>query len=89
MIQSDFVDPRWRTLYKLGGVSALVIAVLLIGEIFVYAIVPNPSTPAEHFELFRNNALVGLLFFDLLGMACYLFFIPFILSLYLLLRQYW
>jgi hypothetical protein len=78
---------RWRGLYRLGGVAALLIAVLLLGEIAVYAALPSPRTPAEHFALFRQNWLAGLLTLDLLGMICYLLFIPTILALYLALRS--
>src|SRR5512135_3818340 len=77
----------YRGLYKIGGVAALVIAVMLVGEIVVYAAFPSASTALEHFTLFRENWLVGLLTLDLLGMIAYLLFIPTILALYFALRQ--
>ncbi len=77
----------YKGLYKLGSVAALVIAVLLVGEIVVYAAFPRASTALEHFALFRENWLVGLLTLDLLGMIAYLLFIPTILALYFALRQ--
>ncbi len=80
-------DCRWRGLYRLGGVAALVIAVLLVGEVVVYAVVPRTETPLEDFELFQDNWLVGLLLFDLLGMIAYLLFVPLILALYATLRR--
>ncbi len=85
--QPETVDDRWRALYRLGGVSARIIAVLLLGEVAVYSVVPNPGTPLEHIEMFLDSPLLGLLFFDLLGMVAYLFFIPVILSLYMALRR--
>lgn len=81
------VNFRWRRLYKFGGVSALIIAIFLIGEIVVYSVLPRLNTTIETFELFRDNCLAGLLIFDLLGMISYLLFIPMILSLYVALRQ--
>ena len=80
-------DNRWNSLHKTGGISAIVIAVLLLGEIIVYAVLPNPTTPVACIELFQRNPLFGLLHYDLLGMISYILFIPMILSFYILLRQ--
>jgi hypothetical protein len=84
---SEIADSRWQALYKLGGVTALLIAVLLLGETAVYAVLPRPSTAIEYFALFRDNWLSGLLYLDLLGMISYLLFVPTILALYMALRQ--
>jgi len=43
--------------------------------------------PGEHFTIFHNNWLAGLLTLDLLGMIAYLLFIPLILALYVVLRR--
>ena len=86
MTKSGPVDSRWQNLCKLGGVAALVIAALLLGEIVVYAALPRASTVTEHLALFRENWFFGLLTMDLLGMICYLLFIPMVLSLYVTLR---
>jgi hypothetical protein len=76
-------DRRWLGLYRLGGVAALAIAPLLVVEVVVYALFPRPETALEHFEVFQDNWLVGLLTLDLLGMFAYLLFIPMILALYI------
>lgn len=80
-------DRRWIGLYRSGGVAAFLIAVMLIGEVGVYAVWPRPATALEHFERFQENWLVGLLTLDLLGMSAYLLFIPTILALYVVLRR--
>jgi hypothetical protein len=87
--KSKYYNPesRWVGLHRLGGVAAIVIAALLIGEILVYATVPQPKSIVDHFELFRSNWLVGLLRLDLLGMVSYLLFIPTMLSFYMILRR--
>lgn len=87
MTKSETADTRWQGLYQLGSVTALLIAVLLIGEIVVYAISPRPDTAIEYFAIFHDNWLAGLLYFDLLGMISYLLFVPTILALYVLLRR--
>jgi len=74
-------------LYKIGSLSAFFIAILLVGEIFVYALIPNTDNPIEIFELFSKSNVLGLLFFDLLGMISYILFIPFILSLFMILKK--
>lgn len=80
-------ETRWCGLYRLGGVAALLFAMLLVGEVVVYARYSRPETALEHFELFQDNWLIGLLTLDLLGMLAYLLFIPTILALYVALRQ--
>jgi hypothetical protein len=71
----------------LAGAAGRIIAVLLVGEVLVYAFFPRPATALEHFELFQENRMVGLLTLDLLGMVAYLAFIPVVLALYLTLRR--
>ena len=71
----------------MAGLAGGIIAVLLVGEVVVYAFFPRPETALEHFNLFQENRLVGLLTLDLLGMVAYLAFIPLILALYLALRR--
>ena len=78
---------QWHRLIRFGGISALVIAVLLVAEVFVYAIIQDPGSPGETLKYFYNNPLKGLLHFDLLGMIAYLFFIPLTVSLYSLLGK--
>jgi hypothetical protein len=60
---------------------------LLLGEVVVYAVFPRPRTALEHFELFRDNGLAGLLTLDLLGIISYLLFVPTMLALYVALHR--
>jgi hypothetical protein len=83
----ESLDYQWHSLHKIAGFSAFLIAILLLGEIFVYALIPRPTTPMECIELFQKNPLFGLLHFDLLGMLSYILFIPMIISLYMILKQ--
>lgn len=78
---------KWRGLYTMGGYSALMISVLLLGEIAAYAVLPRTSNALGNFELFRINWFAGLLTFDLLGIIAYLLFIPTILAIYVTVRQ--
>ncbi|MBX6342121.1 MAG: hypothetical protein IRY97_06660, partial [Thermomicrobiaceae bacterium] len=85
--RAEKADDRWRGLYRLGGVAAFLIAGLLVGEAAVYAALPRAETASEHFALFQDNWLAGLLTLDLLGMIAYLLFIPTILAAYMALRH--
>ena len=78
---------RWGGLLRAGGVAALLIAMLVIGEIVVYAALPRSETAAEHLRLLSENWLAGLLTLDLLGVFAYLLFIPTVLALYVALHR--
>lgn len=80
-------EAKWEGLYRAGGYAALLIAVLLVGEFVVYATLPNPITVVEHFELFIDDSLSGLLIFDLLSMVSYVLFVPTSLALYRAVRR--
>ncbi len=80
-------DSRWNGLYKMGGVAAMIITVLLVCEIIVFSVWRQPSTVMGYFALFQENWLVGLLDLDLLGMIAYFLFIPLMLAIYIALRQ--
>jgi hypothetical protein len=82
-------DSRWSSLFKLGGGASIAIAVLLLAEIAVYAMIPDAGSVAENnIELFIDSPLAGLLSFDLLGMVAYILFIPTILALYVALHRH-
>jgi hypothetical protein len=67
--------------------SALVVAVLLVGEVAVYVTWRRPDSVADHLAVLQDNWLVGLLTLDLLGMIAYLALIPTMLALHVALRE--
>lgn len=62
---AETADSTYQTLYKIGGVAALIAAALILGDVIVLAIYPQPSTISDWFMLFQSNKIVGLL--DLWG----------------------
>lgn len=84
--ESQATGIQWVPLYRVGSIAAFVIAVLLIGEVAVYAVYSRPPTAADHFRLFQTDPLAGLLTLDLLGMIAYLLFVPTMLALHMALR---
>jgi hypothetical protein len=75
-------------LLSVGTACAFFIALLLVGEIFVFALFPRPETVLAHFELFGKSWLVGLLTMDLLGLISYILFIPLSLALFVVVRKH-
>lgn len=86
----DRTDPRWRGLYLAGGVAALVMAVLIVVQVFVYVAWPPPAVDGSAlpwFELLHSNPLLGLLSLDLLYLFDTALLIVLYLALYVALRQ--
>jgi hypothetical protein len=83
----DKGDGAFCSLYILGGVAALIVAALTLGEIIFFVFFPPPETIDGWFSLFQSNALVGLLDFWGLEIPMYLMFILVFLALYIHLRK--
>ncbi len=84
---AETADSTYQSLYKLGGAAALVVAVLILSDVVVLAIYPQPNTISDWFMLFRSNSIVGLLDFWGLEVPMYVTFILVFLALYLALRK--
>jgi len=81
-------DLKWRSLYKVGGMAAIIAAVLLLIEIIVFMIWPQPSTVIDYFNLFQSNKLIGWIDFYLLEFIAYILFVPMFLALYVALKRF-
>ncbi len=81
------VDPTYQNLYKPGGAAALIAAVLVLGEVVVLAIYPQPSTIRDWFMLIQSNRIIGLIDLWLLEVPMYLMFILMFLAIYMVLRK--
>ncbi len=84
---AESADSAYQNLYKIGGVAALIAAVLILGDVVVLAIYPQPRKISDWFMLFQSNSNVGLL--DLWGLevSMYLMFMMMFLALYMVLRK--
>jgi len=80
-------DNKYKSLYKLGGVASLIVALLTLIEVIVFALYPQPSTLMDWFTLFRINKFIGLLDFWGLEVPMYIMFIFVFLALYIVLRR--
>jgi hypothetical protein len=84
---TETVDLTYQSLYKPGGVAALIAAVLVLGEVVVLAIYPQPGTIRDWFMLFQSNRIIGLMDLWLLEVPMYLMFILMFLTIYMVLRK--
>lgn len=80
-------DPTYRSLYRLGGVAALVVAFLTVAEVVAFMFFPQPSTIGAWFTLFQANPFIGLLDFWGLEVPMYAMFAIVFLALYIVLRK--
>jgi hypothetical protein len=87
MSKAGFVEPRWKGLYKLGGISILISLILIPVSIIVYIAWPMPHTASEAFALFQDSPIAGLLSLDLLYLIGNIVAIPLFLALYIVLRR--
>jgi hypothetical protein len=76
-------DPAYRSLYRLGGVAALIVAFLTVAEIMAFAFFPQPSTISG----WQANPIIGLLDFWGLEVPMYAMFAMVFLALYVVLRK--
>jgi len=83
------VDSKWKSLYKAGGASALIVGALLLIETIAYIATSAPSLAdaAGWFSLFHNNRFVGLVDFGILELYALVLFVPMFLALYVVLRR--
>jgi hypothetical protein len=87
--RAENVSSGWSSLYKLGGISALLLVAIVIIQIIVFTIAPPPldGTAMDWFILFQKNPIIGLIHFELLMILYVILCIPIALSLYALLYR--
>lgn len=84
---AETLDPHWHWLYKIGGVAALIMAMIIPLQLIVFIVSPPPSTVIGWFTLFQKNKLLGLLSFEFLFIVYGALSIPMSLALYIALRR--
>ena len=80
-------DVRWKSLFKVGGIAALAMALFIPIQLTVFVLWPPPATVAGWFALFQNSRIIGLLDMDLLLIVDQIFMILIFLALYFALRR--
>ena len=87
VISNETTGFRWKSLYKVGSAAAFIAAALLLVEIVVFTIWPQPGDAAGYFLLFQDSKLIGLLDFYLLEFFTYILFVPVFLAIYAAIRR--
>jgi hypothetical protein len=87
---TEIADPRWRDLYKLAGIAAVVSEIVIIlGFVtyFIWPYAPGTESTENIFINLQNNTLGALISLDLFLLIGNLFSILLFLALYLSLKQ--
>jgi Domain of unknown function (DUF4386) len=78
---------NFKDLYKIAGISTLIIVFVIPVQLFVFIAWPPPESVLGYFILFQNNWFLGLLSLDLLYILNTVLLIFVYLGLYIALRQ--
>ncbi len=84
----EITDPGWKSLYKIGGVAALLIFILTLAQCFIFVIYPPPGTVIDYFMLFQKSWILGLLELDFLLIVINILLLLIYLALYTALRRF-
>jgi len=87
--RAENVSSEWSSLYKMGGISSLLLVAIVIIQLIVFTIAPPPldGTAIDWFILFQKNPIIGLIHFEFLMIIYVILCIPIALALYTLLRR--
>jgi hypothetical protein len=84
-------DSHWKSLYRVGGVAALIAGVIFrrnLGvEISLFSAQKQPDTMNDWFTLLQNNRLLGLSYLNLFDLVNYALVGLMFLALYAVLRR--
>ena len=65
-MQAEGYLDKWKPLYKIAGVAAIAMLIIIPVQIIVFIITPIPDSIENWFSLFHNNWLLGLIHQDML-----------------------
>ncbi len=80
-------DFNWKKLYKVAGISALVIVLIIPVQVVIFSVFPPPEDSIGFIQLFHDNWLLGLLSLDLLYYFNNGFLVVFYLGLFASMRK--
>jgi len=80
-------SPACRSLYRLGGAAAWIVALLTVAEIVAFVLFPPPTDVRGWFELFQSNPIIGIVDFWGLEVPMYAMFALVFLALFAALNE--
>jgi len=81
------LESNWNSLFKIGGIAAFAMAIIILIQSFIFFAFPPPKTVIDYFDLFQKNPLIGMLDLDLLLIVENLLLILVYLALYAALER--
>jgi len=83
----NYSDKQWKTIYKIGAVTTIIVLCGIILDIVVGSVTGGdvaalPQTAIERYNQFKDNWLLGLYNLDLLNIINQIILIPSIFALY-------
>ncbi len=81
-------DATRKTLFKFGGIAALMVVVIALLQGPIFILYPQPTTVIGHFTQFQQNKLLGLVDLDLILILAEIGTIPVLLALYIALKRF-
>ena len=84
----ETVDPKWKSLYRIGGAGALLALVFYLSQVLILIFgEPYPATTEGWFNLFSHSKLLGLFYLNALDMVSITLFSLMFLALCLALKR--
>jgi MFS family permease len=90
VMSPDIADPRWRSLYIIGGISCLLVATLIVLAIvafFIWPYTPGMRSTESIFATLQSDRLGGLISLDLPMLLISLINVLPLLAFYVSLKQ--
>ena len=88
---AEALDSEWKSLYRVGGVAALIAGVFfrrnLAAEIGLFVKHPSPVTTSDWFALLQSHRLLGLSYLHIFDLVNYALVGLMFLALYAVLRR--
>jgi hypothetical protein len=84
---TEIEDSSWKSLYKVGGIAALLVVVIAVIQAPIFILFPQPTTVVGHFTQFQSNKLLGLVDLDFMLILAEICTAPILLALYAALRR--
>jgi fumarate reductase subunit D len=86
-MESKITRPSGMTLFRVGGIAALTIVLLIPIQIVIFVVWPPPNTVIGWFTLFQDSPVVGLIDMDLLLIVDSVLVVMVFLALWAALRR--
>jgi hypothetical protein len=88
---AETLDSGWKSLYRVGGVAALIAGVLfrrnIAAEIALFGSRPSPVTVSDWFTLLQSDRLLGLSYLNVFDVVNYALVGLMFLALYAVLKR--